>query len=94
MYDKSFKEQRINNYISDVFSDTEVNIDVNKIKRDLHQLLGEEPGVQINYKQDIILAEDGTEPKRMEKLDSITIVYSYGDMYQPSFDKLTYYPNP
>lgn len=94
MYDKTFKEQRINNYITDVFSNSEVDIDANKIKKDLHFLIGEEPAVQIKYKQEVILAEDGTSSKRLESLESISIIYSYGDFMNPSFDKLEYFPAP
>jgi hypothetical protein len=72
---KVFKEKTINNYISnDVDFD---NIDVNKIKRDLRNLLGEEPAVMLNYGVEKMIPEGESEEKRVEKLESISIYYTY-----------------
>lgn len=74
---KTFKEKTINNYISNNldFSNLE-NIDVNKIKKELKQLLQEEPAVRINYRKDEILVEGGSK-KAIENVESITIVFTY-----------------
>jgi hypothetical protein len=80
---KTFKEKTINNYISNNldFSNLE-NIDVNKIKKELKQLLQEEPAIRINYRKDEILVEGGSK-KAIENIESITIVFTY-ETQQPN----------
>jgi hypothetical protein len=75
---KEFKELQINNYFSqNVDFD---NIDVNKIKRELHAVLGEEPAIQLNYGVEKMIPEGGSEEVRIEKLETVSIFYTY-DMY-------------
>lgn len=81
---KAFKEKVINNYISNI--DYNV-IDVEQIKADLQQLLGEKPAIKLNYKQETLLNEDGSKGKKFEKLESITVIFTYdaiiGDQTMP-----------
>jgi hypothetical protein len=85
MYDevKNFKEKNINDYLSENLDyENPENISVSKIKNDLRQLLGEEPGVKLNYEGDEMLSEtDGTK-KRIVVLESITITFTY-DKFVP-----------
>ena len=47
-----------------------------QIKQELRSLIGEEPAVQLNYINEKPLNEDGSEGKRIEKLDSISITFT------------------
>ena len=72
---KMLKEKTINNYMSNVDLN---NLDANQIKNELHQLLGEIPAIKLNYEQESLLNEDGSETgKKLEKLESIELVYTY-----------------
>lgn len=71
---RAFKEKVVNDYLSQIDYQT---IDVNQIQEDLQRLLGEKPAIQLNYKQDTLLTEDGSKPKKLEKLESITVVFTY-----------------
>jgi len=71
---KMLKEKAINNYMSGVDID---NLDANQVKSDLHQLLGEIPAIKFNYEQETLMNEDGSEGKKLEKLDSIEIIFTY-----------------
>lgn len=71
---KSFKEKVINNYISNIDYNT---IDIERIKEDLQQLIGEKPAIKLNYKQESLLNEDGSKGKKFEKLESITVIFTY-----------------
>jgi hypothetical protein len=54
------------------------NLDANKIKSDLHQLLGEIPAIRFNYEQESILNEAGEDTgKKLEKLESIEVIFTY-----------------
>ena len=68
------KKKEINNYINSL--DLNSDLDVEQIKRDLHKSLGEEPGIKLNYISEEMIMEDGQKPKRLEKLESIDIVYT------------------
>ncbi len=68
-----FKEKQINEYISSI--DME-NIDPTQIKTELKNKLGEEPAVKLNYVTETILNESNEEPKKVETLESLTIVFT------------------
>jgi len=73
---KQVKEKQINDYISNaLLKEDKINID--KIKNDLSLLLGEKPGVELEYISEKLLLEDGKEPITKEKLESINIYYTY-----------------
>lgn len=68
-----FKEKEINNYISNTDLN---NIDVKQIKIDLRNKLGEEPAIKLNYKNEEMIMEDGSGSKKIEKLHSITVIFT------------------
>jgi hypothetical protein len=73
---KFFKEQQINNYIL-----TNVNLThagTVDIKTGLKNLLGEEPAVKFNYKQNMKINETTGKVERLpNELESIEIYYTY-----------------
>lgn len=83
----SIKEQKIREYI--------LNLDFNSdtwktsvIREDLRKFLGEEPGIEIHYKKDVILNEVKGEAEEIKKLEKISIVFSDLD---DKFKKLEFY---
>lgn len=91
----NFKRTQINSYFSSIYENlNEENINANTIKHDLRDIIGEVPGVELNYKKETLLVEDGTEPISHNKLESVTIYYTYDvnfdGKYIPTFDKVTY----
>lgn len=89
---KMFKENIIRQYVSDVISDGYV--DVKQMKRQLKDVLKEEPGIELKYLKDTILNEDTNTVSEVEKLHSISIYYTYeiednGNSI-PYFDKCEY----
>jgi hypothetical protein len=96
----NFKKMQINNYFSSQYDLSERNLNTNQIKNDLHSLIGEIPGVELNYETETLLTEDGSEPVKKEKLNSVTIYYTYEvnmgldennqPLVLPRFDKVTY----
>jgi hypothetical protein len=75
---KNEKEKQINNYISNNLNFENPNeISSRKMKEELKNILGEEPGVKLNYRSEELLSETDGKKKRIETLESITIVYTY-----------------
>ena len=73
-YIKAFKEKQINDYISNNLNFENPNqISSNQVKNDLKNILGEEPGIKLNYRTDTMISETGGKNKRVEILESITI---------------------
>ena len=71
----SLKEIAIREYLS--------NIDFNRddwklsnIKKDMRVLLGEEPGVDIIYKKDVILNEVLGEAQEISKVNKVSVVFT------------------
>ncbi len=90
---KKFKEKQINDYISSIYLN-EDSIDINTIKNDLGIILKEKPGVELNYKTESLVFEDGKKSVRKERLESINVYYTY-EVYENNetkirFGKLTY----
>ena len=71
---RNFKEQMINDYISQIDYD---NIDTNLIRRELRQMLGEEPNVHLVYNQEMTLLEDGKSQQRLERLEGLEVTFTY-----------------
>jgi len=72
---RDIKKKAINDYISRI--DDFSSIDIDTIKEDLSRLIGERPAIRLNYKQDQLINEDGSKGKRIEKLESLTIIFTY-----------------
>jgi len=49
---------------------------VNEIKSSLKRVLGEEPAVKVNYTKDAIINEINGEAKEINKLTSISIIFT------------------
>jgi len=85
------RRRQINDYMSTIELN-EDSINVNQIKNDLSTILNEKPGVELKYKNDVLLVEGGTKKIKKEKLESITIFYTYDDGDgQPYFDRVSYF---
>ena len=74
---QSIKENAIQEYIlkKTDFSN-EDNISIKQIKEDLKRILGEEPAVQLNWQKDAMLNEITGEPKEINKVKSINIIFT------------------
>ena len=72
---QSLKEIAIRNYISKVdFTSEDWSVD--KIREEMRRFLGEEPGVDIVYKKDVMINEFMGETKEIIRLKKIDIVYT------------------
>lgn len=83
------KKKQINDYMSIIDYDSE-SISVNQIKNDLQMILGEKPGVELRYKNDSLIVEGDKKVKKMGKLESVTIYFTYEDNDGPHFDRISY----
>lgn len=86
---KTLKEKQINDYISNVLLN-EDSIDVDNMKTDLGIILGEKPGIYLEYKTEQLIMEDGKKTIRKDKLESVSIYYTYDDNGTLKFGTLTY----
>ena len=74
----SMKEMAIREYISKIdFKNDDWSI--NKIKEDMRRFLGEEPGLDIIYKKDIMLNEVTGKAQEIKNIDKIQIVFTDTD---------------
>lgn len=71
----SLKAESIRNYIASVDFNRD-NWSLSDIKRDMRKFLGEEPGIDIIYKKDVILNEVKGEAEEIKKIDKISIVFT------------------
>ncbi len=71
----SMKENLIREYLMSVDFNGE-NWKVSKFKEDMRKFLGEEPGIQIDYKKDVILNEVRGEAEEIKKIEKISIVFT------------------
>jgi hypothetical protein len=71
----SLKAESIRNYIANVDFNRD-NWSLSDIKRDMRKFLGEEPGIDIIYKKDVILNEVKGEAEEIKKIDKISIVFT------------------
>lgn len=72
------KEMAIREYISKIdFKNDDWSI--NKIKEDMRRFLGEEPGIDIIYKKDIMLNEVTGKAHEIKDIDKVQIVFTDTD---------------
>ena len=88
---KEYKEKMINDYMSSNIDVENIDdIDIEKIKEDLHSLLGEIPAIELSYEAETPILEDGSKSKRRVKLKSVNVAYTFEDGNQNRYSKLTY----
>lgn len=68
-----FKEKQINDYLSSIDM---LDLNIEQIKKDLKSKLGEEPAIKMNYKNEQMVKEGTGEKVRIEKLESVTIIFT------------------
>ena len=72
------KEHSIREYISKIDFKSE-DWKLSKIKEDLRRFLGEEPGIDIVYKKDVMINEFTGEAKEFKDIDKVCIVITDTD---------------
>ena len=72
------KEHSIREYISKIDFKSE-DWKLSKIKEDLRRFLGEEPGIDIVYKKDVMINEFTGEAKEFKDIDKVCIVFTDTD---------------
>lgn len=70
----SLKEIAIKDYISNV--DFTGDWSLSKIKEDMRRFLGEEPGIDIIYKKDVMVNEVSGESKEFSGVNKVQIVFT------------------
>lgn len=71
----SMKEVAIKEYISKIdFKNDDWKL--SKIKEDMRKFLGEEPGIDVLYKKDVMINEFTSETKEFMDIDKIQIVFT------------------
>jgi hypothetical protein len=83
----SMKENAIREYILNI-DFTREDWKTSIIKEDMRKFLGEEPGIEIQYKKDVILNEVKGEAEEIRKPEKISIVFTDLD---DKFKKLEFY---
>jgi len=79
---RQFKEKAINDYISNNLDfEKPEKINPKQIIHELKKIIHEEPGIKLNYRNEELIAEGGSS-KKVETLESITIVFTY-EVQQP-----------
>ncbi len=73
--EKSMKYMSITEYVSKINFNRD-NWSIKAIKEDMRRFLGEEPGIEVTYKKDVMLNEDGSGSKEIEKVAMISIVFT------------------
>jgi hypothetical protein len=72
------KEHSIRQYISNIdFKNDDWK--VSKIQEDMRRLLGEEPGIDIVYKKDVMINEVTGDAKEFVDIDKIQIIFTGTD---------------
>ncbi len=72
------KEHSIREYISKIDFRAE-EWSLSKIKEDLRRFLGEEPGIDIVYKKDVMINEFTGEAREFKDIDKVCIVFTDTD---------------
>jgi hypothetical protein len=71
----SMKEIAIKDYISRIdFKNDDWRL--SQIKEDMRRFLGEEPGVDIIYKKDVMINEFTGEAKEFKEIDKVQIIFT------------------
>jgi hypothetical protein len=74
----SMKEMAIRDYISKIdFKNDDWKLP--KIKEDMRKFLGEEPGIEVVYKKDVMVNEFTGESKEFVDVDKIQIIFTDTD---------------
>jgi len=74
----SMKEIAIRDYISKIdFKNDDWKL--SKIKEDMRKFLGEEPGIEVVYKKDVMVNEFTGESKEFVDVDKIQIIFTDTD---------------
>lgn len=74
----SMKEIAIREYVSNIdFKNDDWKLP--KIKEDMRKFLGEEPGIDVIYKKDVMLNEVSGEAKEFVDVDKIQIIFTDTD---------------
>ena len=85
----SLKEMSIREYVSQIdFKNDDWKL--SKIKEDMRRFLGEEPGIEVIYKKDVMLNEVSGEAKEFVDVDKIQIIFTDTD---DKFKKLEFLVN-
>lgn len=71
----SLKEISIRDYISRINFKTD-DWKISQIKEDMRRFLGEEPGIDIIYKKDVMVNEFTGEAKEFKQIDKVQIVFT------------------
>jgi hypothetical protein len=74
----SLKEMSIRYYISKINFKTD-DWKLSKIKEDMRRFLGEEPGIDVIYKKDVMVNEVTGEAKEFKDISKIQIVFTDTD---------------
>jgi hypothetical protein len=74
----SLKEMSIKDYISKINFRTD-DWKLSKIKEDMRKFLGEEPGIDVIYKKDVMVNEVTGEAKEFKDISKIQIVFTDTD---------------
>ena len=72
---KSLKEISIIDYISKINFKTD-DWRISQIKEDMRRFLGEEPGIDVIYKKDVMVNEFTGEAKEFKQIDKVQIVFT------------------
>lgn len=70
----TLKESAIRDYISNIDFKRD-DWKLSDIKRDMRKFLGEEPSIDIDYKNDILIDEIVGEAKSIKSLEKVSIVF-------------------
>jgi hypothetical protein len=70
----SVKEMSIREYISNIDFKRD-DWKLSKIKEDMRRFLGEEPGIDIVYKKDVMINEVTGEAQEFKDINSVSIVF-------------------
>jgi hypothetical protein len=74
----TMKEHSIREYISKIDFKSE-DWKLSKIKEDLRRFLGEEPGIDIVYKKDVMINEFTGEAREFKDIDKVCVVFTDTD---------------
>ena len=74
----SMKEIAIRDYVSKIDFKRD-DWKLSKIKEDMRKFLGEEPGIDIIYRKDVMVNEFSGEAKEFKEVDKIKIVFTDTD---------------
>lgn len=86
---QSLKESFIREYITQIDFKRD-NWKLSKMKEDMRKFLGEEPGIEVVYRKDVMINETTQEPVEFVDVDKIEIIFTDLDN---RFRKLEFHVN-